>query len=96
MEKYQQIFISNLKYFRLLRNLSQAKFAELCNVSTGTIGNIECGLAKPSFDLLIQMAAVLQTEPYILLKHPESVETPDYILREHNALSEIKAIIRNL
>ena len=48
-------FIANLKKFRKQKKLSQAQLAELCNVSTGTIGNIECGLAKPSFDLICSL-----------------------------------------
>ena len=50
MTDYQIDFISNLKKYRQNKNLSQAELAEKCDVTTGTIGNIECCLAKPSFD----------------------------------------------
>ena len=63
MDAYQQCFISNLKHYRKEAGLSQAKLAELCDVSNGTIGNIECGVTKPSFDLLILMSRALNIQP---------------------------------
>ena len=49
--------------FRKNKSLSQATLAELCDVSNGTIGNIECGVTKPSFDLILKMAEVLDISP---------------------------------
>jgi transcriptional regulator with XRE-family HTH domain len=63
MDTYQKCFIENLKYYRKQAGLSQAKLAELCDVSNGTIGNIECGVTKPSFDLMILIARVLHVQP---------------------------------
>ena len=63
MQKYQQEFIENLKAHRKGKKLSQSQLAELCDVATGTIGNIECGLANPSFDLILKLAQVLNTHP---------------------------------
>ena len=57
------LIISNLKHYRKEAGLSQAKLAELCDVSNGTIGNIECGVTKPSFDLLILMSRALNIQP---------------------------------
>ena len=68
MNVYQVVLIKNIKKYRSARKISQAEFAELCNVSTGTIGNIECGIAKPSFDLIITMANVLGVQPARLLE----------------------------
>ena len=39
------------------------KLAELCGVSSGTIGNIECGITKPSFDLIIKIAESVKIPP---------------------------------
>ena len=66
MEYYQHEFIKNLKKYRQNEKLSQAKLSELCNVSTGTIGNIECGSSKPSFDLILRIADVLHVHPAML------------------------------
>ena len=66
MTDYQHDFIFNLKKYRQEKNLSQAQLAERCEVTTGTIGNIECGLAKPSFDLIIKISSVLNIHPALL------------------------------
>ena len=75
MDTYQQCFIENLKFYRKQAGLSQARLAELCDVSNGTIGNIECGVTKPSFDLLILMARTLHVQPeqlfHLAQSHPE-------------------------
>lgn len=67
MDTYQKDFIENLKKYRNKKKLSQAALAEICGVATGTIGNLECGLAKPSFDLLVDMAKALDVHPSMLL-----------------------------
>ncbi len=89
MDEYQQEFIENLKKFRKERHLSQEKFAELCNVSTGTIGNLECGLAKPSFDLIITMGKVLGIHPALLFSDKPLNSYQETIARERTLLYEI-------
>ena len=59
MEINQSNFITNLKFYRGEKGVSQEKLAEFCDVSVGTIGNIECGITKPSFDLLVRISASL-------------------------------------
>ena len=73
MIDYQRCFIENLKSYRRKRGISQSKLAELCDVSTGTIGNIECGITKPSFDLILLIAEKLGIKPETLFY---SVEQP--------------------
>ncbi|MBQ3798891.1 MAG: helix-turn-helix transcriptional regulator [Treponema sp.] len=89
MDQYQQEFIENLKKYRKKRGLSQERLAELCNVSTGTIGNIECGIGKPSFDLLVTMANVLGIHPARLLSDDEKKSLKDERAEaEHTLLME--------
>lgn len=92
MHKYQQEFVENIKKYRMKSGFSQSYLAELCDVATGTIGNIECGIAKPSFDLIIKMSEVFQIHPALLFS-----ENPAVDYRENkNAcelLKEIKSII---
>ena len=64
---YQSDFISNLKYYRNLKGLSQAKLAELCNCQPATIGCIECARQYPSFDLLFKISDALEIHPADLL-----------------------------
>ena len=63
MVDYQKCFIENMKFYRNQKGFSQAQLAEACDVSNGTIGNIECGGTKPSFDLIIQIADKLEIKP---------------------------------
>lgn len=94
MDNYQQALIENLKTYRKSRNFSQSQFAELCNVSTGTIGNIECGVAKPSFDLLIKMSEVLEIPASELLK--TSLDKTDVIKpnNDHTILLQIYSTLQ--
>ena len=79
MIDYQKCFIENLKLYRKKMGFSQSYLAELCDVSTGTIGNIECGLTKPSFDLIIALADNLKTTPETLFHTTqESSVTDEY------------------
>ena len=89
MEKYQQVFINNMRYYRKLRSLSQAELAEKCEEATGTVGNIECGLAKPSFDLILTMAQVLGIDPSKLFAENQNLSGSDInIIKEHEILKE--------
>ena len=89
MDEYQQEFIENLKKYRKMRGLSQEKFAELCDVSTGNIGNIECGMSKPSFDLLITMGKVLGIHPALLLSDKPLETNQIKSAEEHTMLLSI-------
>ena len=91
MIDYQKCFIENLKFYRKKKGFSQSMLAEACEVSNGTIGNIECGMTKPSFDLIVQMADRLGVKPETLfytedrapaLQEPPPVEfTPEQLPR---------------
>ncbi len=75
MLDYQQVFIENLKRIRKSQSLTQAQLAELCDISNGTIGSIECGIAKPSFDLIIKFSEILQVSPASFFEETEQ-QTP--------------------
>lgn len=97
MNKYQRDFVTNVKYLRHKKGFSQAQFAEACNVATGTIGNIECGIAKPSFDLIITMATVLSVEPAAFFASTETQNSPEEknnIIEEHKLLANMYATLK--
>ena len=94
MYEYQQEFIANVKKNRIKNGFSQAHFAELCGVATGTIGNIECGIAKLSFDLIIKMAEIFQIHPALLFSENPAVDYAE-IQNERKLLTEIKAMIES-
>ncbi len=61
-----------ISYYRKKKKLSQEKLAELVGISRQHMGAIEApnmnrGL---SLDLLLNIATVLEIEPYLLLKFP--------------------------
>ncbi|MGN0738553.1 MAG: helix-turn-helix domain-containing protein [Treponema sp.] len=63
MSDYFETVRFNIKHYREIRGISQAKLAELANCSNGLIGLIESGKAKPSFDTLTAIADSLSVHP---------------------------------
>lgn len=43
--------------------ISQTQLSIICDCGTGTIGGIESGKAKPSFDMMIKIAQTLKVTP---------------------------------
>ena len=102
MTDYQANFIQKLRFFRKRSGLSQAKLAELCDVSTGTIGNIESGLTKPSFDLIIQIALSVKVSPAELFMEddlnfpsPNPLTTTQYEIVRETFNDEISKAMQN-
>lgn len=63
MINYLDDFRMNIKYYREKLKISQAELSILCDCGTGTIGGIESGKAKPSFDMIIKIADALKVTP---------------------------------
>ena len=63
MDKYLDIFRINMKYYREKLGFSQTQLSITCNCGTGTIGGIESGNAKPSFEMMIKIAETLKINP---------------------------------
>ena len=95
MVDYQKCFMENLKYYRKQKGFTQAELAELCDVSNGTIGNIECGITKPSFDLILQLSTVLEVKPEDLFHTaetlPKSEKSPEIFTKEQ--IKKIRAVL---
>ena len=70
----QELFITNLKAYRKLNGISQTKLAELCNSSTGYIGEIESGKRFPSVNMIERIANALEIESWHLFKN-ESIQS---------------------
>jgi transcriptional regulator with XRE-family HTH domain len=66
------VFGENLKKYRTLKGLSQAKLAEILDISPNFISEIETGKRWVSSDTLVNFAAVLGIEVYELLKPPQA------------------------
>ena len=63
MEQVLDVFRINMKYYREKSNISQTQLSIICNCGTGTIGGIESGKAKPSFDMIIKISNALKINP---------------------------------
>jgi len=62
----QKIFVDNLKYYRSRQQISQAKLAEICGLSSGMIGKIESFTASPSFSTIEKISHALGIDPSLL------------------------------
>ena len=65
----QELFIVNLKAYRKLRRISQTQLANLCDSSTGYIGEIESGKRFPSVNMIERIAGALGIESWHLFKN---------------------------
>jgi transcriptional regulator with XRE-family HTH domain len=65
------IFGENLKKYRTCKGLSQAKLAEMLDISPNFVSDIEGGKRWVSSDTLVKLATVLNIEVYEFLKPPE-------------------------
>mgnify|MGYP002861589687 CR=1 FL=1 len=96
MQKYQKEFIENLKSLRKKQKLSQAALAEFCGVATGTIGNIECAVAKPSFDLIIKMADIFKIHPAELFASQKTISKISSKLESESNSEFLKGLVRQI
>ena len=95
MTEYQKAFIANMKFYRNQASLSQAELAEKCNVSNGTIGNIECGITKPSFDLIFIIATALNISAEALFRNTEDKSNNEIRFTKKQIL-KIKESVNNV
>jgi len=90
----------NIKKHRTLKGLSQAKLAEILDISPNFISEIETGKRWVSSDTLVSFAEVLGIEVYELLKPPQEPEDElsefikSYTGKAATAASE--AVVRSL
>ena len=66
---FQELFITNLKDYRKLLKISQAKLAEICDSSQAYIAEIEVGKKFPSPDMIEKIASALKVDSYRLFQN---------------------------
>lgn len=71
-----KVFGSNVRQYRMQRNLSQEKFAELCGLHRTYISDIECFRRSISLDNIQKIADVLEIDTYKLFLEDESCSIP--------------------
>ena len=62
--------MTNLKIIREQRGISQAQLAAMLGITQGAVSQWENGTAKPTFDNIKKLAAVLNCTVDDLLKEP--------------------------
>ena len=70
-------FVQNLKKFRKIEGISQAKLANLCDTDLSYIGQIEMGKRFPSIKLIEKIAAALDIEAYRLFMDEAGMQFGD-------------------
>lgn len=63
MKDFYENFRLNMKFYREKLGISQIQLSIECNCGSGTIGGIEAGSAKPSFDMILKIAQALKISP---------------------------------
>ena len=66
-----RVFGSNLRKYRLERNLSQERFAEICGLHRTYISDVERFQRNVSLENVQRIAVALDLEPYLLLMEGE-------------------------
>ena len=66
------IFGSNLKKYRIIKGFSQAKLAEILDISPNFISEIESGKRWLSSDTMVNLAGALDVDAYELLWPPQT------------------------
>ena len=67
LEKYRTLGL-NIAYYRKRLGMSQEQLAEMADISRTHISRIEIASCAVSLDVLFDIAAALNVEPYQLLK----------------------------
>jgi transcriptional regulator with XRE-family HTH domain len=90
----------NLKQYRIIKGFSQAKLAEILDISPNFISDIETGKRWLSSDTLVNLAEALNVEVYEFLKprHPTSDDNAVFIqtYTEKAAKAASEAVVRSL
>lgn len=61
-------FGKNLKYYRFQADLSQEKLAEIVDIDSKYLSDLENGKYSPSFSKIERLAQALDIEEYLLFK----------------------------
>ncbi len=91
MDRVQKALITNMKRIRKEFGYSQMRMAELCDLSTSFIAEIETGKKFPSSGSLERIATALALRPYQLLIESEEKQKADTRQTMVRLLRELKA-----
>ena len=100
MTHFQKLFITNLRFWRKKRGISQLKLSEMINISPNYLNAVENGKNFPSPEVIQDISESLKLMPYqLFLEHPME-ETPtgtvilDLIAIKQLLVKEISELIQ--
>lgn len=93
MDRVQKALITNMKRIRKEAGLSQMKLAELSDLSTSFIAEIESGKKFPSSRSIERIAAALALQPYQLFLEDNERREIDTVSRITKLTRELKVSV---
>ena len=94
MTDLRKVLASNLKLYRKTLGISQAKLAEMANITDNYIALIECGKRFPSINMLEKIANALEKDTLELFSIKPIEKTKNELLKAA-ILADIEHIITN-
>ena len=92
MTDLRQILASNMKLYRKTLGISQAKLAEMANITDNYIALIETGKRFPSVNMLERIAKALQKDTLELFSISQ-IDVSKKITLKTTILADIEAIL---
>jgi transcriptional regulator with XRE-family HTH domain len=92
MTDLREVLASNMKFYRKKLGISQAKLAEMANITDNYIALIETGKRFPSVNMLERIAKVLQRDTIELFSLKQDDAALKGVLKS-KILSDIEAIL---
>lgn len=71
-KKYRQIG-ARIRYYRNIKKLEQAEFAEKTGISRQYLSRLERGASRPSIDLLFRIADILEVDVGAIMKDDDNI-----------------------
>lgn len=75
MSALRELFGSNVKKFRHMNGLTQAKLAELCGLSSNYIVEIETGRKFPTVEVIETLAKTMRIDAYQLFFNEDASQS---------------------
>ena len=93
MTHLQELFIKNLRYFRIKKGISQLRFSEMINISPNYLNAVENGKNFPSPEVIQHILDTLEILPYQLFLE-EPVEADPLVM--NTTVLELRKIKQRL
>ena len=92
MRMAREIFVENLKAIRKNKGLTQVMLAELADLSSGLIGDIESGRRNPTLTTIEKIALALNVPVQQLFYNPEN-SIPEGVYETRDELKKLLHIL---